>query len=859
MSVFNDDKKTDLIGETWVPLDKVVVPGGGQNDLWHNLNCKGRYAGDIRIELTYYDTRAKEEKSVEPQDSPSTIASQERGSDTVGGPRQLKQVKRRPLPADPISASPSPHRPIMPDHSQSSPLPYTPTRSLPQPQDTPPYNVPVSASFSSQEGQSPYSLYEAQGSPAMNQHLHDPYNSQVQDYPQETGSHMRSEQFIQTSNDNLRQNGYEDQMQSGPYHPNGLPYPIDHSDSHSNPSNHQQHSYQDYDLPELPPYESRHSRPSPQPVVTQDTYGGSHSSPAATFPHHGASQDSYKQRQGSPDEIRLRQPIVTRNAYDSSPLRHQSFGEEYESPLQLPQPIIDDDGGPPPPPPAHRSSGLRSPLQRNDYEQMNPYTQDAAPAPLNIRQNRTSATATPPSQRYNDINSGELMLSASPSNTQLSLHSGPPISSHTSNSQNGRRPSQGSVAFPNDDRYAQQTPPSLVAGYDPRIAEEESERMNYEKRISTRPGQGYGATPPYDSASKYDSQIRRSPVPQYDSLGTNNLQQGHVQSTRPHRASVPTTPDNYSQALTKHRASAPMIKPRAISPDPRTPMRKSLSPQPESHSETKVSPIPFGPDSYEEFNPNLKSAKSINKLGAKYNSPEEIQDAALDREREEKLEEGPIIGTDGRVIDPSDHLPIENWAPEYERKTFPRKGPEITFRFRQSPQGAQPMPNASPRPPRETVIRPHSIATNVHSYSADNISPRTAAQPNRLQKKSRISMHPTSSPAVPTLDHHQSYSSTPSPNANSIANNSYPLREHINYGHNSVSPSPYGRNTGGGSPISPANTNPPPIPAKIPVHRGQEEWGSSALSEEMKRIDIGVGNGYGTGSSGRRGIFGRRG
>ncbi|KAA6410981.1 MAG: C2 domain containing [Lasallia pustulata] len=72
VSVFNDDKRTDLIGETWVPLDKVVVPGGGQNDLWHNLNCKGRYAGEIRIELTYYDTRPKEEAlGIQQQESSS--------------------------------------------------------------------------------------------------------------------------------------------------------------------------------------------------------------------------------------------------------------------------------------------------------------------------------------------------------------------------------------------------------------------------------------------------------------------------------------------------------------------------------------------------------------------------------------------------------------------------------------------------------------------------------------------------------------------------------------------------------------------------------------------------------------------
>jgi hypothetical protein len=51
VSVFNDDKKTDLIGETWIDLKEVVVPGGGQNDLWHTLSCKGKYAGEIRIEI----------------------------------------------------------------------------------------------------------------------------------------------------------------------------------------------------------------------------------------------------------------------------------------------------------------------------------------------------------------------------------------------------------------------------------------------------------------------------------------------------------------------------------------------------------------------------------------------------------------------------------------------------------------------------------------------------------------------------------------------------------------------------------------------------------------------------------------
>ncbi|MCH1933103.1 hypothetical protein L9G16_23450, partial [Shewanella sp. A25] len=65
VSIFNDDKKTDLIGETWVDLKNDVIPGGGQSDQWHPLQYKGKYAGEVRIEMTYYDTRTEDEAVVE--------------------------------------------------------------------------------------------------------------------------------------------------------------------------------------------------------------------------------------------------------------------------------------------------------------------------------------------------------------------------------------------------------------------------------------------------------------------------------------------------------------------------------------------------------------------------------------------------------------------------------------------------------------------------------------------------------------------------------------------------------------------------------------------------------------------------
>jgi hypothetical protein len=105
ISVFNDDKKTELIGETWANLSSVITPGGGQSDEWHPLNCKGKYAGEIRMEVTYYDIRAKAEKPVEKKRESARADGQ---SPAVGGPRESMPVRRRPLPSDPTGATPPP-------------------------------------------------------------------------------------------------------------------------------------------------------------------------------------------------------------------------------------------------------------------------------------------------------------------------------------------------------------------------------------------------------------------------------------------------------------------------------------------------------------------------------------------------------------------------------------------------------------------------------------------------------------------------------------------------------------------------------------------------------------------------------
>lgn len=262
-------------------------------------------------------------------------------------------------------------------------------------------------------------------------------------------------------------------------------------------------------------------------------------------------------------------------------------------------------------------------------------------------------------------------------------------------------------------------------------------------------------------------------------------------------------------------------------------MRKSVSPHPESAPpERRHSEIPFSPDSFDAFNPSLNSATSVNEPGARYNTPEQAKEAYHQHERQEKLGDGPIIGNDGRIIDPSDHLPTDTWAPEPEQKA-PRKGPQVTMRFRHSPQGAQPMP-AQRRPAVE-----HSVSSPAYVPVTESPSLGAPIQ-GRLQKKPRVGMvQPASSPHVPTLN------TTPRSSPLRPSEPNYPLRERENYGGYGNSPT-YGR--------PPPSNIPPPIPGKVPVGGGQEDWDSSALSEEMRRIDIGVGGGQGRTRRARYGL-----
>jgi len=115
VSVFNDDKKSDLIGETWIKLDEVVIPGGGRGDAWHALNYRGKYAGEVRMEMSYYDSRQPE------RPAPEHV-------------RKHTPVKRRPLPSETATPSPSVTPAFGPrDYGRRRGLSITPENGSPAP------------------------------------------------------------------------------------------------------------------------------------------------------------------------------------------------------------------------------------------------------------------------------------------------------------------------------------------------------------------------------------------------------------------------------------------------------------------------------------------------------------------------------------------------------------------------------------------------------------------------------------------------------------------------------------------------------------------------------------------------------
>jgi hypothetical protein len=818
--------------------------------LWHNLNCKGKYAGEIRIEITYYDTRPKQER---PEKTKQTAINgvEDSGRDSLKGPRQPKAspVKRRPLPSDPVTGAPAPA--AIPEHVQTPPRGYQPptgtpeyvqrgyqTSGTPDYVPTPPREVPPTAipghiqtpprghhSPSYIPNQSPlqnveYNTSPTQfpnfdNSPSMNGYMPTTPSSQPH-------QHERYEIYDPTAaiNNHTAVNGngrghYAEEEDMDPidaYNPRHTPYELPQPEDFGPPQS-----------PEGPPppppaHRSRHgsNQASPAPVMTSHgSYGYSSdrrpSNPYDTTPndlqrHSVPAQSNSYQSYGSPgheDPFRR----SGNGSFQQSPPRHHSYDSNSNRYGSM-QPTVEDA----PPSPSAPYSGPRGSGSRSSQYDDRRYEQVPSPAPLNLG-GRGSATSSQnysnsaPSHQYSNSSMGYTA-----SNSDLSYrdqsHAGSSVSSRTaysSTSQSNQRPRKHSndpMAGPPDDYGLPPVPATLVAGIDPMIAQEISDRIYDEKRASY--SQQSGSSRGRQDSAPYQ-QSRPHPL-------------SYHEAAAPFVPAAATYDDRQSRYST---ATVPVVKPRAISPDPRVPARKSVSPAPAASDGRRLSGVPFGPDSYNALNPKISGSTSTPSLSARYDTKEPDPDAK-------------IILHDGREIDPSDHIPESNYAPLLESKG-PKYASQLPSRdYRPPPSGPQPAPTSGRRPLKVTP-RPHSMSTGAPAPTYVNNGqpdPITPTGRNRLQKKTnRMSAQPAphSSPLAP-MTPYQSNSHTPRslPRANTGE-----FHSNENY-----APGPGYRGA----------TGPPPIPAKVPVGMGSgppppqpgggDAW---ALLEEMKNIDLGGG------------------
>lgn len=840
VSVFNDDKKTELIGETWANLEAVITPGGGQSDDWHPLNCKGKYAGEIRIEITYYDTRPKAEKPVpEMRQESMRIDGQ---SPAVGGPRESKPIKRRPLPSDPTGASPSPvntpeNRGLRgvragprelgsPRHQQSqertpiqqrgqqsetprrplpdvSPLNGTPVSNHNTPQRisaqqdpyTPPNPRPSLATIAQQNGESfdmSYAApkpYEVQSVNAVPQHMRDPAHRAL------------SQADVQSSR------RYSQPLQLEPVHAHSAPivptqhtYETDprheHYDQHFDDSNFHQSSYS------RDPYQDPAYQVAPLRTI--------------------------RSREHSPGQMSPTEDYHSRS-YGNSPSPYdEDLSHRRRSAMQ---PMVEDEDDLPPPPPMHKRNASTLP---HPYQQDSHNYREESPAPLNMSRFREEpslpqhASFDPP-HPYNINENGRQQ----PSERRYTHPRGAVQSSSRPVSRDNMAPSplrQETLALPSSLIPGRNPPRDMVSYQDPPPSYEAPPRL----RQYSEPAE-YRAITQYDDPSQSQQLVHHS-LPSYD-----QPYYEHDPPEQPRR----TSPVHDPAPIVKPRATSPGISPR-YSPNPIDdrasrgparimPPRKSVSPRPPmaDEGERRLSGIAFSPDSFDVYNP------TISKSPAPGTSDDERPGSRM-----EYNDKGQIVTFSGRVVDASDHLPIDNWAPEPTPKGTVKEKP---IRARVHLNGSRDLDAAREREEkyrrdRESRNRirhstsqvfgdedspSNALVTTRNDFSSHNspahagalvLTGRNASPPDSASRSRR-------SPR-PSYDGSSSYSQAPPPD-------SHVLRERQNPNSYSGSPSYASRH-------SPA----PPIPAKIPLDMGRPVQNEDmALSLELQSIDIGPGSG----------------
>ncbi|RFU74344.1 hypothetical protein TARUN_7903 [Trichoderma arundinaceum] len=807
ISVFTDDKKTDLIGESWIDLKGIIIPGGGQNDVWQTLTCRGKYAGEIRLEITFYDTRPKPDK-------PAARPRYSMGAELENSsPKRKEMVKRRPLPTDPVTgevtanvpgqAPPSdyhqpPSRPPVKPNSQS---PYGSNHSL---HETVEYGTPIHGSTRSRHAD-----HFSSHSPGTLGHSG---SGRVEGPRQPRPTRQDSYE---------RERGYSQKIPVSPYEqhdPRGSSYSLASDGYEMAPADdsaqYSPHGGSRQAAPPPPAHRSRHSTSQEGLQRRSDEHSPQRAIPPVSMRSdvlkneaHRNTTPTYPGRpQFRPYDPTMQSQPPIQKAITYEP--HNSY-DAYDAQYRSMQPTVEDV-------PESPTGSMRNRPRRSSSRipPLDEIVYDNAPIPIPTGLSRSPGGGSSgflsqspgayPTYQEQPRNPN----SVSPLSARDYTESPGQMTQYSYSSQS-QRPHQQRE---HETTYIQSSPsyglpalpPSLAPGVDPNMAQEMSNRAYEERRHDGRYNNQM-----ISSAVPRDRHRSDPPPPSHEpAFGTSP--QPYDSYDRRRSGAFGGGPDPHAQHAQGYRDASPNPQHKI--------RRKSVSPAPPPSDHRRHSDIPFSPDSYDAFNPGVSSRDG---------SP------GLDQSEPPSK----ILTHDGREIDPSDHLPVESWAPEPEAK--PSQQEPAQSRTRPPLSGAQPMPPSGRRPLRISMARTSQamVPSNAYGYSEGPRAPPAQGGRQRLQKKAqRHSMGPTTSAPNPlspiTPDNFQDrpnqYSSTRS------------RAGAWDYPNENYAPPYNGGNQG------------PPIPAKVPLpimsgaNGGAEDM---ALIQEMQKIDIG------TGRSRRRGGY----
>ncbi|TGZ78342.1 hypothetical protein EX30DRAFT_366010 [Ascodesmis nigricans] len=765
ISVFNDDKKVDLIGEVSIRLDKILVKGGGTDDGWRVLKCKEKYSGDILVELTFYDLRPKDEpvKEKKAPPPPPPKVKEETGPRRPGGAREMGSKhttrNRRPLPENPPKSSRhATEEKKATRRSRHSEVPTSGHRHSNSQPDLAQQRTARSRRSRHELRHSTSRVFERSSNEmVMNSYgydqgpndMYDPYEDQ---YDQRNDYDPRY--------DMRREEEYDDYGRPDPrarpppppmhYHsapvihqenfPGGPPPPMQHSLSsgpvevYQNDMQRQQTVRHFRSVPSFAHPDSRNGYDPRYGDPQMDVYGSS--VPDIGYGYQAPMQEPMQQAMQQyglppppPHQMQpMQQPVPpSHQVVLQRQISHRDLSMGYPSDL----PPMNDHDAPPPPPPPHRHAN-RAGSEPSTFNNPEPQSFNApipAPEPVLDEPNWDNHRPKSIAEEHGLPSYESVTKPAAPVTSTALVR-------------------RGSFCPPDDMAHnGIPLPPSLVPGLDPVVAEQLTDHMDEQRRrMSIYEGGGQVATrqPPsnyhrpqveevqdvqlYQSTLPPESQVVQLEIAQQQQ----QQQQQHAMrqqqlppSSQPRGLPMPLNPLPQYTELPDTSAlppPLPIIQPLRTKTVPMDiPPRKPLPPP---TPDPIIGDSPFDPDSYNIINPAPAAAA------------EAMQAASAPI----------IVPGSNRVLDPTDILPVHTHAPEPERRV-PRAPPPVPVQHRRERIGRSLSPIPPPKGTRLT-IEPSSFSSSPPkqvSFDAQTVK----KDRNKLRKSVKASQSMATLPPPP--------------------------------------------------------------------------------------------------------------